>query len=177
MFFSVKWYQEHAASLLRPFAFHACQQIPPQIKGIRFVCTRLLGWSFPDNTAALAAPGGQQQPFCFINYEKRDLNLISGSHNGPWEPLGNLEGFFILHFKQLLKSLELAPKRNKILICWKSLWKLRFTACTTRSGFSPAGFVSSEGVGGGRQTCRTSYSLTHLIIQRMSLISGKHRRH
>lgn len=113
MFFSVKWYQEHAASLLRPFAFHACQQIPPQIKGIRFVCTRLLGWSFPDTTAALAAPGGQQQPFCFINYKKRDLNLISGSHNGPWEPLGNLEGFFILHFKRLLKSPELAPKHNK----------------------------------------------------------------
>lgn len=38
LFFSVEPYQERAAGLLRPFAFHARQQISPQIKGIRLTC-------------------------------------------------------------------------------------------------------------------------------------------
>lgn len=39
LFFSVQWYQEHAARLLRA---SARQRVPPQIKGIHFLCNHLL---------------------------------------------------------------------------------------------------------------------------------------
>lgn len=97
LFFSVEWYQEHAARLLGASAFQACQRIPPQIKGIQFLCNHLLAPPLVRIRCHLSCYfNGRGATIDFLFYYQQSEDVISGSPDGPREPLGNFERLLVL---------------------------------------------------------------------------------